>query len=119
MMEKKLKMFLPIMEEGLTLMILHLILQKNQVILLIIQVIKSVKGCIGDVAAFTDPEHLKHLKKKLIKDEMLSTYDLDHDGKITWGEYSVADNSIAKELPYARIVFKFFDKNHDWVISTK
>lgn len=31
-------------------------------------IIKSVKKCIGDVAAFTNPDHLKHLKKSKVKD---------------------------------------------------
>ena len=26
-------------------------------------VLQSVKNCIGDVAAFTNPEHIKHLKR--------------------------------------------------------
>lgn len=54
-------------------------------------ILKSVKKCIGDVASFTNPDHLKHLKKTLVKDEMLGVYDLNHDGTITWGEYIVAD----------------------------
>lgn len=119
MMAKSSREPLRTMEEKLTLMIWPLIFPKKQVSSLLILVIKSVKKCIGDVATFTDPEHLKHLKKKNIKEDMLGVYDLNHDEVITWGEYNIADNSISKELPYARIVFKFFDKNHDWKITAK
>ena len=107
------------MEEKLTLMIWPLTSQKKLVHIHFYQVIKSVKKCIGDVETFTNPDHLKHLKKKTIKEDMLGVYDLNHDEVITWGEYNIADNSISKELPYARIVFKFFDKNHDWKITAK
>jgi Ca2+-binding EF-hand superfamily protein len=78
-----------------------------------------VKECIGDVAAFTNPDHLKHLKVSKVEAEMLGTYDMNHDGRITWGEYNIANLTLKKELPYARTVFRFFDKNHDWQISTK
>ena len=100
-------------------MIWPLTSQKKLVHIHFYQVIKSVKKCIGDVEAFTNPDHLKNLKKKNIKEDMLGVYDLNHDEVITWGEYNIADNSISKELPYARIVFKFFDKNHDWKITAK
>ena len=86
---------------------------------MIYPVLNSVRACIGDVAAFTDPEHLKHLKRSQVEPEMLDTYDFNHDGVITWGEYNIANLTLKKELPYARPVFRFFDKNHDWKISTK
>ena len=79
----------------------------------------SVKGCIGDVAAFTNPEHIKNLKRSEVEQEMLDTYDFNHDGVINWGEFNIANLTLKKELPYARQVFRFFDKNHDWKISTK
>lgn len=50
---------------------------------------------------------------------MLDTYDLNHDGVINWAEFNIANLTLKKELPYARPVFRFFDKNHDWKISTK
>ncbi len=36
---------------------------KKSVTIFLTEVLQSVKACIGDVAAFTDPEHLKHLKR--------------------------------------------------------
>ena len=51
--------------------------------------------------------------------EMLDTYVFNHDGVINWGEFNIANLTLKKELPYARQVFRFFDKNHDWKISTK
>lgn len=80
-------------------------------------VVALVKPCIGDVAAFTDPEHLKNLKQSTVQAEMLDTYDINKDGVIQWGEFNVANRSLKKELPYARTIFRFFDKNHDWKIS--
>lgn len=50
---------------------------------------------------------------------MLDTYDLNKDSEINWGEFNVANSALKKQLPYARTIFTFFDKNHDWKISKK
>jgi hypothetical protein len=49
----------------------------------------------------------------------LSTYDINNDEFVQWGEFNVGNFGLKKELPYARPIFKFFDKNHDWKISKK
>lgn len=92
---------------------------QKEVLAFINLVITLVKPCIGDVAAFTDPEHLKNLKQSKVQEEMLSTYDINKDDVIQWGEFIVANRSLKKELPYARTIFRFFDKNHDWKITKK
>ena len=79
----------------------------------------TVKPCIGDVVAFTDPEHLKNLKQSTVQEEMLTTYDNNKDGFVQWGEFNVGNLGLKKEIPYARTIFRFFDKNHDWKISKK
>jgi hypothetical protein len=50
---------------------------------------------------------------------MLSTYDINGDEIISWGEYNVGNSMLKKEMPYARTIFKFFDKSHDWKISSR
>ena len=69
------------------------------------------------MTAFTTPEHLKKLKQSEVAEEMMSTYDLNRDGTINWGEFNIANKTLKKELPYARTIFRFFDKNHDWKIK--
>lgn len=78
-----------------------------------------IKPCIGDVASFTNPDHLKSLKQSKVQEEMLSTYDINKDETISWGEFNIGNSILKKELPYARTIFRFFDKNHDWKISKK
>lgn len=56
----------------------------------------SVKKCIGDVEAFTNPQHIKELKKSKVEEEMLDTYDLNHDGKINWAEFNIANLTLKK-----------------------
>ncbi len=87
--------------------------------MLLFLVHNTVKPCIGDVAAFVDPEHLKSLKQSTVQEEMLSTYDINKDGFVQWGEFNVGNLGLKKEIPYARTIFRFFDKNHDWKISKK
>lgn len=60
---------------------------------------------------------MKHLKQSHVQEEMMSTYDLNGDGVINWGEFNIANRTLKKQLPYARTVFRFFDKNHDWKIK--
>lgn len=79
----------------------------------------TVKPCIGDVQTFTDPEHLKNLKQSEVQEEMMTTYDINKDKEIQWGEFNVGNMGLKKEIPYARTIFRFFDKNHDWKISEK
>lgn len=82
-------------------------------------VLTVIKPCIGDVASFTNPDHLKSLKQSKVQEEMLSTYDINKDETISWGEFNIGNSILKKELPYARTIFRFFDKNHDWKISKK
>lgn len=78
-----------------------------------------IKVCIGDVASFTNPDHLRSLKQSKVQQEMLDTYDINGDNVIAWSEYSLGNSILKKELPYSRPIFRFFDKNHDWKISKK
>lgn len=71
------------------------------------------------MASFTDPEHLKNLKQATVQEELMATYDLNRDGVINWGEFNIANKTLKKELPYSRTVFRYFDQNRDWKISTK
>lgn len=50
---------------------------------------------------------------------MLATYDINKDEIITWGEFNIGNSGLKKELIYARTIFRFFDKNHDWKITKK
>ena len=78
-----------------------------------------MKKCVGDVEAFTNPQHIKELKKSKVEEEMLDAYDLNHDDKINWAEFNIANLTLKKELPHARQIFRFFDKNHNWIIEKK
>lgn len=49
----------------------------------------------------------------------MAAYDINDDDSVEWGEFNVGNLGLKKELPYARTIFKFFDKNHDWKISKK
>lgn len=50
---------------------------------------------------------------------MLETYDINNDEIVSWGEFNIGNSVLKKELPYARTIFKFFDKNHDYELSKK
>lgn len=100
-----------------TILLTRLLLEK--VLHVLILVYNTVKPCIGDVAGFVDPEHLKSLKQSKVQEEILSAYDINKDGFVQWGEFNVGNLGLKKEIPYARTIFRFFDKNHDWKISKK
>lgn len=73
------------MDAMLTLMTQWTRQTQEAVIQILYIVYNTVKPCIGDVAAFTDPEHLKNLKQSTVQEEMLETYDINKDGFVQWG----------------------------------
>jgi len=86
----------------------------------LVLVLKMVKPCIGNtIGKASDPEHLRHLSKTEIQKELLEAYDLDNDNEVRWAEYQIANQFLPKVPKNLREIFRFFDKNHNWVIEHK
>lgn len=81
--------------------------------------LKSVKNCVGNVEAATNPEHLKNLNKEELEKELLDAFDLDNDNEIKWSEYHISSHFLKKNPKNLRQIFRFFDKDHNWKISHK
>ena len=50
---------------------------------------------------------------------LLDAYDLDNDNEIKWAEYNIFNQFLSKPNKKLREIFRFFDKNHNWVIEHK
>jgi hypothetical protein len=82
-------------------------------------VLKMVEKCAGNIQTASNPEHLKNLNKAEIEKELLEAYDLDGDKEIQWAEYNIFNHLLKKQSKDLRPIFRFFDKNHNWVIEHK
>ena len=49
----------------------------------------------------------------------MECYDIDNNHEIKWSEFYIGNTVKKSDKPTHRAVFQFFDKNHDWKISTK
>ncbi len=78
-----------------------------------------VEKCAGNIETATNPEHLKNLKKAELERELLEAYDLDNDKEIKWAEFNIFNNLMKKQPKNLRLIFRFFDKNHNWKIEHK
>ena len=78
-----------------------------------------VEKCAGNIQTASNPEHLKNLNKAEIEKELLEAYDLDGDKEIKWAEYNIFNHLLKKQPKNLRPIFRFFDKNHNWVIEHK
>lgn len=78
-----------------------------------------VSKCQGNVETASNPEHLKSLKKAEVEKELLAAYDLDNDKEIKWAEFNIFNQFLKKQPKNLRSIFRFFDKNHNWVIEHK
>ena len=82
-------------------------------------VLKMVQKCAGNIKEASNPEHLKNLNKVEVEKELLEAYDLDNDKQIKWAEYNIFNQLLPKQPKNLRQIFRFFDKNHNWVIEHK
>ena len=79
-------------------------------------VLKMVQKCAGNIEKASNPDHIQKLNKAEIEKELLEAYDLDNDKEIMWAEYNIFNNLLKKHPKNLRQIFRFFDKNHNWVI---
>lgn len=59
------------------------------------------------------------MNKEEIEKELLEAYDLDKDNQIKWAEFNIFNQFLKKQPKNLRQIFRFFDKNHNWVIEHK
>lgn len=78
-----------------------------------------VEKCAGNLETASSPEHLKNLNKAELEKELLEAYDLDNDKSIKWAEFNIFNQLMKKQPKNLRQIFRFFDKNHNWVIEHK
>ena len=78
-----------------------------------------VEKCAGNIEKASNPDHLKNLNKAELEKELLEAYDLDNDNEIKWAEFNIFNHLLKKQPKNLRQIFRFFDKNHNWVIEHK
>ena len=78
-----------------------------------------VSKCAGNIETASNPEHLGKLNRVEIEKELLEAYDLDSDKTIRWAEFNIFNQLMKKQPKNLRQIFRFFDKNHNWVIEHK
>lgn len=91
----------------------------NKVTSLIISVLNAVEKCIGDVESLAHDSKIKVLNKQEVTEKFLDTFDINNDDEIRFSEYHISNQFLTKTPKNLRQIFRFFDKNHDWVISKK
>ena len=92
---------------------------QNKVILSIISVLDAIEKCVGDVDELSQDSNIKGLTKEEVTTQFLETFDIDNDDNIRFSEYHISNQFLKKTPKNLRLIFKYFDKNHDWVISKK
>ena len=97
----------------------HKLLLQNKVLLQIISVLDSIEKCVGDVEELAHDTYIKGLTKDEVTTQFLETFDINNDDDIRFSEYNICNQFLKKTPKNLRQIFKYFDKNHDWVISKK
>ncbi len=82
-------------------------------------VLSSIEKCVGDVEGLSQDKNIKELTKEEATEQFLGAFDIDNDGEIRFSEYHISNQFLSKTPKNLRQIFRYFDKNHDWVISTK
>lgn len=118
-MAKKSKRNSKILAEKLILTTSAKLSHPNKVNLNIITVLDAIEPCIGNVEELAKDTHIKGLTKEEVTTEFLEVFDIDNDDNIRFSEYQIANQFLKKTPKNIRQIFKYFDKNHDWVISKK
>lgn len=83
------------------------------------QVLNAIEKCIGDVDSLAHDSHIKTLDRTEVTEQFLTAFDINNDGEIRFSEYHISNQFLNKTPKNLRQIFRYFDKNHDWVISTK
>ena len=105
--------------EKLTLTICPNLLPPNKVFSYSNQVLNSIEKCVGDVDSLAYDNQIKNLDKVEVTEKFLTTFDINNDDNIRFSEYHISNQFLSKTPKNLRQIFKYFDKNHDWVISRK
>lgn len=92
---------------------------QNKVFVSINPVLNSIEKCVGDVETLAHDQNIKVLSKAEVTEQFLAAFDIDNDGEIRFSEYHISNQFLTRSPKNLRDIFQYFDKNHDWVISTK
>ena len=82
-------------------------------------VLNAIEKCVGDVENLAHEKNIKGLNAAEATEQFLATFDINNDGNIRFSEYHISNQFLKRTPTNLRQIFKYFDKNHDWVISTK
>lgn len=82
-------------------------------------VLNAIEKCVGEVEALSQDKNIKDLTAAEATEQFLAAFDINNDGNIRFSEYHISNQFLSKTPKNLRQIFKYFDKNHDWVISTK
>jgi Ca2+-binding EF-hand superfamily protein len=119
MMERELAENLGNSAEGLISTILLNLSLQSKVLFLISLVLNAVEKCVGDVESLAHDKNIAELDKNQLTEKFLEAFDINNDGDIRYSEYHISNQFLSKSPKNLRQIFRYFDKNHDWVISTK
>lgn len=82
-------------------------------------VLNAVEKCVGDVESLAHDSVIKELDRNEVTEQFLAAFDIDNDGDIRFSEYHISNQFLTRTPKNLRQIFRYFDKNHDWVIATK
>jgi hypothetical protein len=88
-------------------------------IFILISVLSAIEKCVGDVESLANDKNFKDLTATEVTEQFLGAFDINNDGNIRFSEYQISNQFLSKTPKNLRQIFKYFDKNNDWVISTK
>lgn len=91
----------------------------NKVLFCLFLVLKAIEKCVGDVEYLSQEANIKDLSKAQVTKQFLETFDINNDGNIRFSEYHISNQFLTRTPKNLRQIFRYFDKSHDWVISTK
>lgn len=86
---------------------------------ILISVLSAIEKCVGDVESLAHDKNIKDLTAAEVTEQFLGAFDINKDGNIRFSEYHISNQFLQRTPKNLRQIFKYFDKNHDWVISTK
>ena len=82
-------------------------------------VLNAIEKCVGEVETLSHDKNIKDLTAAEATEQFLAAFDINNDGNIRFSEYHISNQFLSKTPKNLRQIFKYFDKNNDWVISTK
>ena len=64
-------------------------------------------------------KNIAAIPKGEVAAKFLEAFDINNDSNIRFSEYHISNQFLNKTPKNLRTIFRYFDKNHDWVISEK